>query len=77
MGYFLAALAVMSDIDMSEVSAVLFMRSDYIAISILYLVIMYLFLAVFEAFNVEQRRLLDLIYGQLFSAIGTNLFLLS
>lgn len=73
-GYFLAALAVMSDIEMSEVSAVFFVRSDYIAISILYLIIMYLFLAVFEAFNVEQRRFLDLVYGQLFSAIGTNLF---
>ena len=45
-----------------------------VAVSVLYIIIVYLFLVVFEAFNIEQRRILDLIYGHLLSAICANIF---
>lgn len=51
-----------------------FQHQREIVISILYIIIVYLFLMIFEAFNIEQRRILDLIYGHLLSAICANLF---
>ena len=49
-------------------------RRNYIAFCILYIVILLVFWLLFEAYGVEQRRLMDLVYGQFFGAVCTNVF---
>ena len=49
-------------------------KRNYMAFCILYIVILLVFWLLFEAYGVEQRRLMDLVYGQFFGAVCTNVF---
>lgn len=71
---YVLAFGLLSKISFSGGALWIASQNNYIAISILYLVILFIFWVLFEAYNVEQRRLMDLIYGQFFGAVCTNVF---
>lgn len=72
--FFAIALWMNLNAEIMEVTPEGFEHQRGIALSVLYIIIVYLFLIVFEAFNIEQRRILDLVYGHLLSAICANIF---
>ena len=61
--YFCAAAQVMKEI----------WRERFLAITLLYVAVLEIFQALMEAGNVSQRRILDLVYGQFFAALCTNI----
>ena len=60
--YFGAAAQVMAEI----------WGDRFLAVTLLYVVVLEIFQALMEAGNIRQRRILDLVYGQFFAALCTN-----
>lgn len=53
-----------------------FYKESSVSLSVLYMICLYIFWTMFEAFQIEQRRFLDLVYAQLFSSLCTGFFFL-
>ena len=62
--YFLASAQVMREI----------WKERYLPVTLLYMVMLEVSYLMLEAGNIEQRRILDLVYGQFFGALCANLF---
>lgn len=62
--YFCAAAQIMAGI----------WEKRFLPVTVLYITILEIFQALMESGNVSQRRILDLVYGQFFAALCTNLF---
>lgn len=60
--YFGAAAQVMAEI----------WGDRFLAVTLLYVAVLEIFQALMEAGNIRQRRILDLVYGQFFAALCTN-----
>ena len=69
---FFAALRMLQTVPFFGVEVMQINERTNFAVSILYLVILFVFWQMFEAYGIEQRRLMDLIYGQFFGAVCTN-----
>lgn len=61
--YFKAAAQVMESI----------WQERFLGVTLLYMAVLEIFQALMEAGNVSQRRILDLVYGQFFAALCTNI----
>ncbi len=72
--YFLVSMEVMRGFQISGFASDLLHRRSYLALCILYLSALVVFWILFEAFGIEERRLMDLVYGQFFGALCANLF---
>lgn len=62
--YFLASSEIMKQI----------WKERYLPVTLLYMAMLEIAYLMLEAGNIEQRRILDLVYGQFFGALSANLF---